>query len=111
MDPVTQYLDQNRDIGDLLAGRADRLRLGGCPAGQDGGVHAAGQLDQGRGRLVDFLPADAVDDAALAAPLGNELAHLGEAVRGPPHAVHEVGPIERPDEHLRIDQAELLNRL
>ena len=38
----------------------------------------------------------------------NELAHLGEAVGCAAHAEDEVGPIERADEELRIDEPQLL---
>ena len=45
------------------------------------GQGAVAEARQRRGRLVDFLAADAVDDARLAAALLDELAHLAEAVR------------------------------
>ena len=57
--------------------------------------------------LLDVNAADCVDNARFVCVSVHYLAELLEQIASPPHAVDQVRPIERADEHLRLAQPQL----
>jgi hypothetical protein len=108
IDPHTERHRRDHDVQVLAGEGLLRLRP---PTGVEPGVvgrgpHASGR-EHGRERL-GIVARDAVHDDRLAGMPPHHLQHLCRLVRAGQDPVHQVRPVERPHQHGRILESELL---